>query len=956
MEKIKPRVNCVEYALRFETFDFLTKCVTHCVTQPDGTHSGGRHRPTITCFDVNQHYFVFATTDGLVYCFRRHVFNSRQCLKYRFISSAIIAIQLITDELLSFATQSAVYVLNRTNQKFLYGWKCPTKAAITCVQTFLSVSDQKLLLVSGDSDGCVRHHDLIRGEQSIIFKDTGFPIVQIEFIDNQTLVISSTSRSVVLTIDFCEASHSSNVTQIGKNQRKTCGKFGAVYSRRTNTVFASRPSLHLIKAQLNGDVLETIKANHIPVADCPEPVPQFGQKPITGHSHLKLGLLKMFCDDQYVLSVNDSNLVIIGTDGQFCLKEKVDQLIDVKIAGDESNEAFLLLESCHILRIRNTQTVFTNQYITEFEGNSDKEMSSESEGKTSEEKSRKGSTESLINLLRAPVNGINGNPLSYIEDELRKVFDFTKIQMRLTEKVNQLSTSIITTIDPNVLPNSDKNVFVTQDYEEIVDTNSPTKETPDLTSPLVVNQKVRRKVHHITSDSLVKSTLGNASPTGLTNGSDEMEAKITEDSQPLENNFHININIPDENCDQKDGTDEQLTDENRLEMILSAYKEANPHLETIYTDIQTEQEDEKEDNPEISEAIDNYLTRNDIHREVPPIDHKNNPNFKQIANNDEEIKVNDSEIKLKPIEHKWEPIICLLDINQIKTIEFVSLCATGYNSNREVGLIWFLPKDSNTLIYYPTLEAFKLNKVKPIGIASAANELYIVTDSGVIFKRDGMDATKPVGNKWTLIKSINEGFVIKRNKGKAKMASISVNTEESLLWCCDTNGETWTHCLQSQKWSQINDYSSHSMEMKKVCVSVTDWTIVWGIDRNGKIFVRTFSQSLDSNKRDFRGDEWLLVDGLLAKDIAVYDSHVIIVVENNQLFRRSVKIIPNDGTDEWQPVIGPDVPVDDTIIAVSVTENNDIWIMTEKGLVWHTINHSVNRQLSVKEDSDWLII
>jgi len=162
--------------------------------------------------------------------------------------------------------------------------------------------------------------------------------------------------------------------------------------------------------------------------------------------------------------------------------------------------------------------------------------------------------------------------------------------------------------------------------------------------------------------------------------------------------------------------------------------------------------------------------------------------------------------------------------------------------------------------------------------------------------------------------------------------------------------------------------------MRKVCVSVTDWTVVWGIDRSGKIFVRTFNKSVDQ-KQDFRGDEWLLMDGILATDIALYDHTVIIAVEGNQLFRRSAKIRQSDSSNEWQPVVVPDIPPEDSITSVSgidvnivlfvliliaifirhkVTENNDIWIMTATGLVWHTINQ-LDRH-SVKEESDWLII
>ncbi|CAG2165650.1 unnamed protein product [Oppiella nova] len=261
-----------------------------------------------------------------------------------------------------------------------------------------------------------------------------------------------------------------------------------------------------------------------------------------------------------------------------------------------------------------------------------------------------------------------------------------------------------------------------------------------------------------------------------------------------------------------------------------------------------------------------------------------------------------------------------------------------------MGLIWFVPKAHKSLIYYPTLEALKLNKVQALDIACATNELIVLTDSGVIFRREGMDATKPVGTKWMLIKN---------NKSKSRITSVSVHTKESILWCCDTNGETWTHTMRPHKWSLINDYNSHSIEMRKVCVSVTDWTVVWGIDRSGKIFVRTFNKSVDQ-KQDFRGDEWLLMDGILATDIALYDHTVIIAVEGNQLFRRSAKIRQSDSSNEWQPVVVPDIPPEDSVTSVSVTENNDIWIMTATGLVWHTINQ-LDRH-SVKEESDWLII
>ena len=883
--------NCKEvttdsFPFDFERFDFLDKCLKQ--TKEDfGLRTD---KIQITCFDVNQNFFVFGTNCGLIYCFRRHVFGSAQLIKYQLFTTSINLIKLITDELLSFTTESGVYVWNRLSRKFLYGWKCPTKAVISCLQTFMSITDRQLLLFSGDSDGCLRFHNMIECQQNIIYKDFGFPIIQIEFIDNRTLLISSSFKTVIVKTNFSEP-NKQKITSVGKNERKTYGKFGAVYSHKSALIYGSRPSLHLIKADITGNVIETIRINNIKESDCSQTLQELVPKPITGKVIYKLGVLQLFCSDEYIISSNDSNLLIIGTDGEFCVKEKVDQLIDVKISAANSNEAFLLLESKHIIRIRNNQM----RNCSESETSSEYEKSSESEGKSSDSKS---SNESLFNLMKGPVIV---NPISFIDEELRKVFDFNALQTKLAKKYNQLSASIISTIDPKILPNYDKNVFVDHEYDnninQRIDSNTAVVDSSEVTSPLLVTRKGRRRTRHNSSDS--QMTIN--STTDSVNSNEEFVSNSICREEPFKDNSLKNHKVLEIN---------ESNDDNRLEMILSAYREAN--------NITNPNEEQTDDDFTID---DNHLTNgneitvptNDEELSVPISEEelKSTELTDKIDSQTNQINVESIETEniIEEVNYCWEQMIRLYESKQNKNFIFSSIRSNGYNSSSEVGLIWFIPKDHYSLIYYPSFDTLKLLKGRIQDMTCSMNELYIVNDSGLIFRREGIDATKPVGTKWSQIKG---------NKSKFKLTSISLNYKHSMLWCCDGNGETWTYQTKSQKWFVIKDFSSHSIEMRKVCVSPIDANIVWGIDKSGKIFVRSFVKSGDNNRSDSCGDEWLLMDGILAIDIVVCcDNSVLIAVQNNQLYRRSAKIGSNEKINEWKEVNAPEVPEDDSFVSLS---------------------------------------
>jgi hypothetical protein len=750
----------------------------------------------------------------------------------------------------------------------------------------MSINDKKLLLISGDSEGFVRYHDLIRCEQNIIFHETGYQIIQIEFIDCKTLLISSSLRTVVIEFNFCDNNNQNIVTQIGKNERKTFGKYGAVYSIKSNIIYGSRPSLHLIKAEVNGNVSQTIRLNNVIESKFSQRFEEFSEV-IEGQTNYKLGLLKLFCNEDYILSWNDSNLLIIRSDGHFCLKEKINKLIDVKIAHRDSNEAFLLLDSKYVIRIRNKNY----SSCLEFEESSDSESRDFDENESIEKSTESNSsTESILNRFKTP---LNMNAISFIDEELKKAFD--KLQVSVTKKFDKLSASIISTIDSNILSNSNQNIFVTPVYDndvcddsdenDISESNDPSDE---VMSPLVIQSKSKRRFQD-------KKTNAMNSQTYCTDNEEVIR------SESITNNYSSNDCVASNETSKQtiidNSENNDSTDDNRLLMILSAYKEGNDKNDDLFNNFQsmdnqffysTEISDPKKiDSKQIdSKQIDS--TQIDVidSRETESVDNK--------ANEQREESIN----TVKSVNFNWEKVFNYFEVKQQSSDSLLSFCAFGYNSQTEIGLIWFISKTikDKSLIYYPSFNELKLSKGFVLQITASAYELYVLNNCGLISKREGMDATKPLGTKWTNIKM---------NKSKCKITSISLNLNKSILWCCDENGETWTQLLKQQKWSMINDFSSHSIQMKKVCVSLNDSTIVWGIDKSGKIFVRIFEPSGDSISNEISGDNWLLIDGILAKDLVVCnDDSVWIVVEGNKLYRRNGQIF-QDENDDWEEVIGP---------------------------------------------------
>ena len=78
-EVISEEVTTNSFPFDFQSFDFLDKCLKQ--TKEDFGFKTSKIQ--ITCFDVNQNFFVFGTNCGLIYCFRRHIITSQQFLKYQ---------------------------------------------------------------------------------------------------------------------------------------------------------------------------------------------------------------------------------------------------------------------------------------------------------------------------------------------------------------------------------------------------------------------------------------------------------------------------------------------------------------------------------------------------------------------------------------------------------------------------------------------------------------------------------------------------------------------------------------------------------------------------------------------------------------------------------------------------------------------------------------------------------
>ena len=869
----------------FDKFSFLVNAI------PKGAqHLLRTFSLSITCFDVNKQIFIFGSNIGMIYGFKRgQRVNSGLFLKKRLVEASIVNIKLISDELVVISTETGVYLINWVKKQLMYGWNGRTHCKITAIQCFVNSKTEKISLVTGDSQGNILSHDFIERSQTEIWKENSHEIVQLEFIDDNKILISSCFRTFILSIDSPK-----DVIQIGSNKRKVCGKYGAINLAKSNIIIAARPSLHLIKADSStGNVTQTFILKN---ANQPCKRGIFNEFQFLDINPAKLGLLLSFCDEQYYISWNNSSLFLVSSTGELHVKEtNLLNLVDVKVTNGKDNEVFLLFNSRDLIRIQRKDESDIEKCQND---------KSEDEKDCNERDDDSYSIHSTDSLMFGSMFGsINLSSLNFVEDEFKKVFG--KIQTNVSQNFNKLSTSIISVVDSvNPHMNSANNQIINCENSvvEEMKENQDKSDVPDEPALLVIHRRLpgSKEKKNSSSGSKASSRLENNDeilvlPNKRKSLSKSLHSISTEgenENNPFEKTNSLTKSFTaastfEPEIETKD-SGEQLFN------ILKAYKEAKgkPMLQ-LSEDLIENQQNHSDNNHQ--ESIDENSTSRLLQ------------SSEKLTTSQETNQENQNQVESIHTNYTWEIALSSAG-TESSSNKLVSLCVSGFNCESGIGLAWFISKSKSDtrLYYYPGFSELKPPKYSILQVSAAYNQLYVVCQNGYIFQREGIDETKLLGSKWVRIGS----------KHKFDIKSISVN--KHIIWCCDEKGFVRIYKPKRQQWSLVSD-DNERLFFKKITVAVNNLAIVWAFNEQNQIYVRQgvyYDYGADEDDM-ITGINWFKVDDIKAKDITACEDSVWILTEDNKLLRRNgIKTPDNYAGDYWETVKGPFL-VNDNPIAIS---------------------------------------
>lgn len=316
----------------------------------------------LTSCDANQEIIGIGSNIGVIYGFRRRTLVTDDShFKCNISSGKISVLRIINNDSIAAASGNTLYVWTISGEHIC--WKWTASSVITCLQIYTD-EDTCPFLLFGTCEGQVFRHDLQVSETpTVIFEECiscnnhHHELVQIQILSPSVFLISSCFRTVILKSD---ENGSVSSVQIGKNERKVCGKYGAVSIPQDELVYASRPKSHLVRADIRtGEALETFILKNAPKPDSCPAFSSFRKRnetkntPTSGNTCL--GKLEVL-NSQTLLSWTSSSVLIVSIDGSLILDERcLDGVVDVTclFITDREFELFILMSNRCFLRITN---------------------------------------------------------------------------------------------------------------------------------------------------------------------------------------------------------------------------------------------------------------------------------------------------------------------------------------------------------------------------------------------------------------------------------------------------------------------------------------------------------------------------------------------------------------------------------------------------------------------------
>ncbi|XP_039278777.1 tectonin beta-propeller repeat-containing protein 2 [Nilaparvata lugens] len=264
------------------------------------------------------------------------------------------------------------------------------------------------------------------------------------------------------------------------------------------------------------------------------------------------------------------------------------------------------------------------------------------------------------------------------------------------------------------------------------------------------------------------------------------------------------------------------------------------------------------------------------------------------------------------IGHQWCPVP-LQDLSPL--LKWRQICAEGVYEG--AGQFWLLSKSGDLFFMKPNSMKIKsvLGPCRPsevLCLSAARHVLWLLTDRGDIFIRQGIDDANPEGFKW---RNLNLEQIEKR----VHLRHICCGSD--VVWASDTKGDIHmavgsAHSIATNTfppaWVQVEGKPNPNIIFTKVYVGPQTF-MVWALDSKHNVYVR------EAIFPDFQlGLGWVPVRGIHAVHLCVSDVAVWAISPEGSVYRRYGITQNNYIGDYWMRIPG-------SLTALTVSLSEDMW-------------------------------
>lgn len=291
-----------------------------------------------------------------------------------------------------------------------------------------------------------------------------------------------------------------------------------------------------------------------------------------------------------------------------------------------------------------------------------------------------------------------------------------------------------------------------------------------------------------------------------------------------------------------------------------------------------------------------------------------------FQNNSNSLHVNKSKIT----GHSWSRIKLK---GSPEGIRWQSVTSEGVFESE--GQVWLLSANGD-LFCSPSYNNRTLKQISlpssdgAVCLAASSHALWLLTSSGAIYIRQGLNEICLEGNDWTQLSLAQIEDV--------QLCHVSCGLD--VVWACDTVGNmhmtvSSPHAMATATFSPVWIRVPDSKDQKKIFfikVFVGPQTyMVWALDNQGKIYVR------EAIFPDFPlGADWVAVTGITAVDLSVSATAVWALSVEGDVYRRQGITQNNYIGDYWRKIPG-------SVEALSASMCDRLWGIDKNGtLLRHT--------------------